>query len=98
MNVPACSLLLRRACQMIDAEAVHRESSEDLMRQVKLFKGIEAEVSILEKEVNAWIRESGVAVHNITGNIAPQSRGSGTGQQRFAPSDVLIIVDYESVD
>jgi len=68
------------------------------MRQVKLFKGIEAEVSILEKEVNTWIRESGVAVHRISGNIAPQSHGSGTGQQRFAPSDVLIVVEYESAE
>ncbi len=71
------------------------------MRQVKLFKGIESDVTVLEGEVNAWIRQSGVRVLNITGNIAPQSEkpgatGGGLGKSAFAPSDVILIVLYET--
>jgi len=69
------------------------------MRQVKLFKSVEAEISSLEAEINQWIRKSGANVVQIHGNIAPQSAasnpGSGTGVTRFAPSDILVIVEYE---
>jgi len=64
------------------------------MRQVKLFKGIEAEASLLEGEVNAWIKENGAQVVRISGNIAPQSVGPSS-KDRFPPSDVLMIVEYE---
>ena len=68
------------------------------MQQIKLFKSVEAELSVLEKEVNDWIRESGVRVLSIEGNIAPQtlatSRTSSTG--RFSPSDIFLIVMYET--
>ncbi|MCH7688984.1 MAG: hypothetical protein IH899_20295 [Planctomycetes bacterium] len=68
------------------------------MQQVKLFKSVEAEISELETEVNNWIRESGVRVVSIQGNIAPQtvsdSKAGTTG--RFSPSDVLIVVTYET--
>lgn len=71
------------------------------MQQVKLFKGIESDVTALEGEVNAWIRQSGARVLNITGNIAPQSEKSaaapgGLGQGQFSPSDVILIVLYET--
>ena len=71
------------------------------MRQVKLFKGIESDVAALEGEVNAWIRQSGARVVNVTGNIAPQSEkagapGRGLGKSTFAPSDVILIVLYET--
>jgi hypothetical protein len=69
-------------------------TGEHHMRQIKLFKGIEAEASVLEREVNAWIREGRVQVVRITGNISPQSSGPAT-KDRFAPSDLLIIVEYE---
>ena len=71
------------------------------MQQVKLFKGLESDVTTLEGEVNAWIRQSGARVVSITGNIAPQSEkagaaGGGLGQSRFSPSDVILIVLYET--
>lgn len=70
------------------------------MQQVKLFKGIEAEVDRLEKEVNTWIRQSGARVISISGNIAPQSGKANSqtgalGGGGLIPSDVLIIVLYE---
>lgn len=65
------------------------------MRQVKLFKGVEMELSALEAEINAWIREHGATVHQISGNISPQSHAH-PGQDRLSGSDVLIIVEYEA--
>ncbi len=71
------------------------------MQQVKLFKGLESEVSELEREVNAWLRESGAKVISISGNIAPQSEkpgevSGGSSRSRFPPSDILLIVLYEA--
>ncbi len=68
------------------------------MRQVKLFKGIESDVTSMEQEINAWIRESGARVVSISGNIAPQSikQGASLSQGGFPPSDVLVMVLYET--
>lgn len=68
------------------------------MQQVKLFKSIEAEITDLEKDVNQWIRESGVKVISIEGNIAPQTpaRSGATSPGRFSPSDIMLIVLYEA--
>ncbi|NQU21942.1 MAG: hypothetical protein HQ567_11720 [Candidatus Nealsonbacteria bacterium] len=71
------------------------------MQQVKIFKAVESDTGSLENEINAWIRESGVRVVSVTGNIAPQSEASGSsasalGQGRFASSDVVLIVLYET--
>ena len=68
------------------------------MQQLKLFKGVEAEVSQLETEVNNWIRENGIRVVSIQGNIAPQTVSDSKAEsvRRFAPSDVLIVVTYEA--
>lgn len=69
------------------------------MHQIKLFKGVESEVSTLESDVNAWLTESGAKVVNIFGNIAPQTlkaeAGTGGGGRAFAPSDLFIAVLYE---
>ena len=68
------------------------------MQKVKLFKNVEAEISELETEVNNWIREGGIRVVSIQGNIAPQtvsdSKAGTLG--KFSPSDVLIVVTYET--
>ncbi|WP_417848140.1 hypothetical protein [Thalassoglobus sp.] len=64
------------------------------MRQMKLFKGVEMEISTLETEVNEWIQENGIDVISISGNITPQSYSS-RGQERMSGSDILIIVEYE---
>ncbi len=70
------------------------------MQQVKIFKNVEANLSDLEKEINAWISESGARIVSLTGNIAPQSDPSGAGgglsNSTFPPSDVIVIVLYET--
>jgi hypothetical protein len=71
------------------------------MQQVKIFKSIESEVNALEQEINEWLRTSGVRVLQIFGNIAPQSQAyepvtSGPAQGGFVPSDVLLVVLYET--
>lgn len=71
------------------------------MQQVRIFKSLENDVSALEKDINAWIRESGARVLSVTGNIAPQSSGpdtksTGLSRSGFAPSDVVVIVLYEA--
>ena len=76
---------------------------ELLVQQVKLFKGIESEVSALEAEVNAWIRESGAKIISVTGNVAPQSnlpegKGATVGRSLYPPSDILLVVLYDSAE
>lgn len=77
------------------------------MQQVKIFHDTEDRVDVLEQEVNAWLRESKARIVQITGNIAPQAlleteqltRVQGAApntKRRFAPSDVLLIVVYET--
>jgi len=70
------------------------------MQQIKIFKGIENELSTLEREVNEWLIESAARVIQIFGNLAPQSipptaKGSGLSTTEFAPSDALIVILYE---
>lgn len=71
------------------------------MRQVKIFKSLENDLTSLEKEVNAWIRQSGAKVVSVTGNIAPQtvtaeSKGRGVGRSYYPASDVVLVVLYET--
>lgn len=40
------------------------------MRQVKIFKGLESDVTKLEEEVNAWIHQTRSKVVFVTGNIS----------------------------
>lgn len=70
------------------------------MHQVKIFKGIENNLSTLEEAINTWLVESQAEVEQIFGNIAPQtpsSKPSATGltQGEFPPSDVIVIVLYK---
>ena len=71
------------------------------MQKVKMFKGLESDTQGLENEVNSWIETSGAQVLQITGNIAPQSHAAGGSSGALlhgahAPSDVLLIIVYES--
>ncbi|MHB8952758.1 MAG: hypothetical protein ACYC4U_07235 [Pirellulaceae bacterium] len=66
------------------------------MRQLKIFKSIESELWNMEKEINHWVKEAGVEVISVTGNISPQT--SGSASHGFSSSDVLIVVLYESGD
>lgn len=65
------------------------------MRQVKLFKGVEAEVSRLEETINNWIRESGAHVVQINGTIAPQNFSSPSDRP-LSGSDLFVLVEYET--
>jgi hypothetical protein len=69
------------------------------VQQIKIFKGIESDVSDLERDINAWLKESGARVVNVFGNIAPQTIGDperAKGSRGFTASDVLIGVLYET--
>ena len=70
------------------------------MHQVKFFKGLESNLPALEKEMNTWLSESGVRVHQVFGNLASAS-GERTEQNSLAAypyvaSDVLLVVVYEA--
>ncbi len=68
------------------------------MQQIKIFKGIESEITDLENRVNSWIGQSGARVLQTFGNISPQSLSQSHGpglSKSFTPSDVLIVVVYE---
>ena len=70
------------------------------MQQIKIFSGAEDQTGELEKEVNAWLRETQVKVLWMSGNIAPQSaaptQASGSlGRGAFAPSDLILFVLYD---
>ena len=65
------------------------------MQQVKIFKGVDTEIAEIEKQINRFIRKSGVNVLSITGNLASQSDGGGGPLNSFAASDVLVIVLFE---
>ncbi len=69
------------------------------MQQIRIFKTIESEVGELEREVNGWLQESKVKVINVFGNIAPQTINSealGATGRAFSPSDIFLVVVYES--
>ena len=72
------------------------------MQRVKLFTGLENEVQAVEDAINAWLEESGAKVLSMSGNIAPQSQlkskspGIAVERVAFAPSDVFVLVLYES--
>ncbi len=69
------------------------------MHQIKIFKGIESDVSGLERDIKAWLKESGTRVINIFGNIAPQTitdPEKAKGSRGFSPSDVLVVLLYET--
>ncbi len=68
------------------------------MQKVKFFKSIESELTALEKEINAWIKNTGAKVISIHGNIAPQTAVSQAPMGTFSSSDVLIVIHYESTD
>jgi len=71
------------------------------MQKVKIFKSLEKDVTRLEMDVNKWIAESGAKIISLDGNIAPQSERTGAttggmGDSRYPPSDIVLIVLYES--
>lgn len=72
------------------------------MQQIKIFKGIENDLSALEGSVNAWLAEADAEVINIFGNIAPQSgaaarKSDSLSHTEYPPSDVLLVVHYRKI-
>ncbi len=70
------------------------------MHQIKIFKGIESETALLEKQVNEWLARENARVISVSGNIAPQSQpvditGGSIRANPWPPSDVVIIVHYD---
>ena len=70
------------------------------MQQVKIFKGLESEVAVLEKQVNAWLADTGARVLHITGNIAAQShsadpKAGSISASPYSASDIMLVVLYE---
>lgn len=70
------------------------------MQQIKIFKGVENELRLLEQQVNQWLADSGAQVVQMFGNMAPQSmpptaKGAGLSTTEFAPSDVFLVVLYD---
>lgn len=69
------------------------------MHQIKIFKGLESNLGALEKEINAWLAESGARVLQIVGNLAPQSgqrnEANSLAAYPYVASDVLLVVLYE---
>lgn len=76
------------------------------MQQIKIFTGIEGELSKLESAVNGWIAEAKPkSIVQVFGNMAPQAMlpgadvkrvGTDSGSRRFAPSDVFLCIVYEA--
>lgn len=76
---------------------------ESHVQQIKIFKGVESELELLEKTVNDWIRDTSANVLTVAGNIAPQSESLGSSgrtssNMRYAPSDVILIITYAASD
>lgn len=70
------------------------------MRQVKFFKGVEAELTNFQNEINEWLKQlqdGGGKVIDIRGNIAPQTVAveKKAGLKSFSPSDLFAMVIYE---
>ena len=70
------------------------------MNQIKIFKGLENDLTGLEQEVNAWLAEADARVLNIFGNMAPQTlrpqaQSGGLSTTDFVPSDVILVVVYD---
>ena len=70
------------------------------MNQIKIFKGLENDLSALEQDVNAWLAETDSRVLNVFGNIAPQTmhpqaHGGGLSTTDFVPSDVMLVIVYD---
>lgn len=69
------------------------------MQQIKIFKGTESDLELLERSVNGWLAEAGVRVVNVFGNLAPQGPRQGQAsvltKGGHAPSDLLIVVVFE---
>ncbi|QDT04319.1 hypothetical protein K227x_27090 [Rubripirellula lacrimiformis] len=65
------------------------------MQQIKIFKGVDTEITELERQINRWMRKSGARVLSVTGNLSPQSGGGGGPLNSFAAGDVMVILHYE---
>lgn len=81
---------------MANEPAPHRrEPSSVNMQQVKFFQSVDTELTEMEKQINRWIRKTGVRVLSISGNLAASPKSGSGPMSSFSASQVLIIVHYE---
>jgi len=72
------------------------------MPQIKVFTGVENDISAFEQAVNEWLAaNTGIRIVEMTGNIAPQTlaKHSATTQstgRSFSPSDLFVMFLYET--
>ena len=73
--------------------------TQHAMQQIKIFKGLESNLALLEKEVNGWLAQSGARVVQMFGNLAAQSgqrnETNSLAAYPYVASDVLLVVLYE---
>ncbi|TWT83743.1 hypothetical protein CA13_52100 [Planctomycetes bacterium CA13] len=65
------------------------------MQQVKIFKGVDNEISELEQQMNRWMRKSGAKVISVTGNLTAQPAPTAGGMNSFAAGHLMLVVLYE---
>ncbi len=65
------------------------------MQQVKIFKSVDTEIADMEKQMNRWIRKTGVRILSITGNLTSQNAPASGAMNSFAAGDVMVIILYE---
>ena len=62
---------------------------------------MENELHSLEDEINRWIEQTGASIVSVHGNMSPQSMSPeesspGLSRTGFPPSDVLLVILYET--
>jgi hypothetical protein len=65
-----------------------------MVQQIKIFKGVDSEIPEMEKQINRWMRKTGLKVVSIQGNLSAQPTSDGP-MHSFAGSDILVILHYE---
>ena len=66
-----------------------------MVTQLKIFKSIDTELEELERQMNRWIRKTGVKVISVTSNLSAQAVPSTGGMNSFAANDVMFTILYE---
>jgi hypothetical protein len=84
-------------------QPITRSTVEPTMpaHQIKIFKGLEDDTTTIEHDVNQWMKDSKVKVLQIFGNVAPQTLAPETVKNTLSrtnhpPSDVMLVVLYET--
>ena len=66
-----------------------------MVTQLKIFKSVDTDLEELERQMNRWIRKTGVKVISVTSNLSAQPVPSNGAMNSFAASDVMFTILYE---